>query len=250
MKTLSGFVLMTCSVIIAQDWKYQDPLVNYKEGSWVKMKADIDTGGMKMTMTFKRTVKKITADELVVEEETEVMGQKETKEEKINLKDEGKGKKVGEGEVEIEGKKCKCVIYEVEEAGSWSFGDKKEDGGEDEGMGEKKEGKEKTKFWVCKDMDSKVPQGILKMESGKQTFVCKKVSEKIKCNNKDLDCTLYEGDLEEDQNGDGTPEKGKMKFWMPVEHCGWPFKMDMDMDTENGKAKMVFEVTDWDLKKK
>lgn len=246
MRILSTAILMACSCIFAQDWKYQDPLVNYKEGSWVKMKADIDAGGMKMTMTFKRTIKKITADELIVEEESEMMGQKDTKEVKINLKDEGKGKKVGDGEVEVEGKKYKCAIYEVEEAGSWRFGDKSEDGGED-GRGEKKE---KTKFWVCKDVVEKVPQGILKMESGKQTFVCKKVSDKIKCNNKDLDCTLYEGDLEDDLDGDGTPEKGKIKFWMPVEHCGWTFRMDMYIDTENGKSKTVFEVTDWELKKK
>jgi len=116
-----------------------------KTGSWVKIKMEMEIQGMKLLGEITRTVVETGADKVVIESKTKmtVNGQEQPentqKEEVLKDKDKDPIKVVKESEEEIDvnGKKLKCLVLE---------GTQKET--------------TKIKFWVNKD----VPGGLVKAE--------------------------------------------------------------------------------------
>lgn len=230
-----------CAVVsccaMAQDGDYRSAFTLYKEGSWCKVKMDM--GGMNMVM--KQTLKKVTDEEIVIANETEMMGRTQTNEQKIDLKkkDENKPKEVGKGEVEIEKKIYKCKILEVS-GQSLGMG-----GGAGGPGGAPKEPK-KGKVWVCDELKDKIYSGAVKMESDNSTITCTKLSEKITVGGKELECAVFEGDM----NAPGGQGKGKMKLWQACEYPGFQFKTEMTFSIQGQERTMTMEATEWDIKKK
>lgn len=122
-----------------------DYWVGTKTGSWTKIKMEMEIQGMKVQGEITRTVVETGADKIVVETKTKmtVAGQAQpeaTQKEEV-LKDKDKDpikiEKESSEEIEVNGKKLKCLVLE---------GTQKET--------------TKIKFWVSKD----VPGGLVKAE--------------------------------------------------------------------------------------
>lgn len=119
---------------------------NHKVGSWVKLKMELDTNGVKLAINTKHTLAESGADKVVVERKNKVtmngMEQpEETEKEEIfkgKDKDPVKIDKESDEEIDVAGKKMKCHLIE----------------------GTQKDGAHKVKFWVNKD----VPGGVVRAE--------------------------------------------------------------------------------------
>lgn len=117
---------------------------DHKVGSWVKLKMEMDAGGVKMLMETHHTLVESGADKVVVEQKNKVtvngMSQPESTEKEEILKDKEKNplkiEKEGDEEISVNGKTMKC---------HWV-----------EGVQEKS----KVTFWLTKE----VPGGIVKGE--------------------------------------------------------------------------------------
>ncbi|HEV3026492.1 MAG TPA: hypothetical protein VG457_02910 [Planctomycetota bacterium] len=117
----------------------------HRVGSWVKLKMEVETQGIKVVVETQHTLLELTADKAVIERKSKVstngMEQPESleKEELLAGKDKDPVTITREGDEEIEagGKKLKC---------HWIEGTQKET--------------HKVKFWVSKE----IPGGVAKAE--------------------------------------------------------------------------------------
>lgn len=117
----------------------------HKTGSWVKLKMEMEAGGVKVVVESTQTLLEAGADKVIVEQKTKVSAagqdQPESTEKEEILKDKEKDpvkiEKEGDEEIEAGGKTLKC---------HWIEGTQKET--------------RKVKFWLCKE----IPGGIAKGE--------------------------------------------------------------------------------------
>jgi hypothetical protein len=116
-----------------------------KVGSWVKLKMEMETQGVKVSVQSTHTLLETGTDKVVVEQKTKVtangMEQPEQTQKEEVLRDKDKDpikiEKESDEEIDVAGKKMKCHVIE---------GTQKET--------------HKVKFWVSKD----VPGGVVKAE--------------------------------------------------------------------------------------
>lgn len=132
---------------------------DFKVGSWVKFKGEIEGGGQKIPIEVTSTLKELTKEKAVVESASKfsVGGQSQEQKENEDIpakqaKDSMKiTKELGEEEIEVGGKKLKCRVVEAEE--------------------EKDGGKTRIKAWLNKDIPGNLAKAEVKMgEEGTVRF--------------------------------------------------------------------------------
>ncbi|HZE99568.1 MAG TPA: hypothetical protein VE981_21360 [Planctomycetota bacterium] len=122
-----------------------DYWANHKAGSWVKLKMEVDTNGVKVSVDAHHILSELAGDKVVVERKTKVtaagMEQPESSEKEEIFKGKDKEpvkiEKEGDEEIEVGGKKVQC---------HWIQGTQKET--------------HKVKFWISKQ----IPGGMAKAE--------------------------------------------------------------------------------------
>jgi hypothetical protein len=230
-------VLMVCAVpVLAQDTQTQPapdfahPWAKFKEGSFVKTTVTMKMGGMDMETSQKQTLKTIGKDEVVIEIDMDIPGLGQQKRDQtLSLKglpgsSEDKSKKVGDEEIECDGQKYKCEIWEYanEEVTS--------------------------KVWYCKD--AKVCGNVLKSEQNSKAggveskikMKVVKLSDKIKVGEKEIDCTVAEIETESEQM------KLSGKTWQNGDIPGFTVKSELKGTAQGLEGEVNTKIVEFEKK--
>jgi len=142
MAHLAGVVVLLSLLVQAKDNPEYTHWSSFKPGSWVKIKMEGSMGDQKLEMTQTTKLLEVTPEKVVVEHKRsmKMAGQalpEQVEKDEVPAKKEKVEKilKESEEEIEVNGKKMKCKVLEMED-----------------------EQKAQLKFWVSKD----VPGGIVK----------------------------------------------------------------------------------------
>lgn len=198
--------------------------VNFKDGSWIKMKA--------MEIVTKQTLKSRAEDEIVIITEAEIPGMPTVpREEKLSLKTEPSKEKEApqiiktyKEEITIAGKKFKCMVIEAKDEWENKYGEKQK------GVG---------KLW-CSDevpaviLDRGVVQLSMHAEGEKEANVIFEYAgeEEIAVGDKKIKCVIFIGE--------------SMKMWSSNEVPGMQVKIVLR--DEEGKETVMFELIDFEVK--
>lgn len=144
MQTTFAFIATLLALALPAGEVEFDYWANHKVGSWVKLKMEMESQGVKIVVDTHHTLLELTDDKAVVEQKNKVstngMEQPEsTEKEELKKgvdKDPVKIDKEGDEEIEVAGKKMKC---------HWIEGTQKD---------------HKVKFWVSKE----IPGGVAKAD--------------------------------------------------------------------------------------
>ena len=131
-------------------------------------------------------------------------------------------KKVGEEEIEVDGRKFKCEIWQYSTA-DWT-----------------------TRAWICKEAG--VPGGALKIEtirakSGVETKTkLLKLSEKVKVGDKELDCAVFEVSIKEKNSTTSG------RSWRSNEVPGFEVRNEMKGQIDGTELEYRTEVVEYEKK--
>ncbi len=209
---------------------FEHPWAKFKKDSFVKTTITMNFMGQNIETTQKQTLKDLTKDDFTVEVEMDIPGVGPQKQEKkMSLKglpgsSEDKAKKVGDEEIECDGQKFKCEIWEYTTEDTT------------------------TKAWICKD--AKVCANAIKTEQntkqeGNETKITSKVvklSDKVKIGEKEIDCSIVEISME------NAMVNLKGKAWQSPDVPGFTVKNEMKGTAQGMEGDIKTLVTEYEKK--
>jgi len=211
---VGAIALLVC--LSAHGQEYRDDWMGFKEGSWAKLYKKKWVNGAVYDWNLTERLKSASPDEAVMEYEVTVIGPGKKEEKKRSLKGlpgstKNSGRTVGEEEVECDGKKYRCSVWEYRTEGVV------------------------IKTW--ESADEKVAGGALLLESTGTTDGVEektlrkavKLGETIKVGERNLKCTVFEIE----SSSPKVVTKGKT--WLCAEVPGLEVKTELSI-TAPGKA--------------